>query len=215
MPLSGSIIRRRCPMESIELSAYDQSWYDRGRSAAVAGLWDLVETFLIHPSPHACFAWRRFWYRRFGAAIGRGVRIRKSVKCTHPWKLAIGDHAWIGDEATLYCLERVSIGANAVVSQQAYVCTGSHDHRDPAFGLRVSPVTIGDGAWVALGAVVMPGVTVGEGALIGARAVLTRDALPWTIYLGSPARASSARTLDGGGAGDARAARNATDAGAA
>lgn len=179
----------------VRLDLYDQSHYNRGRPNWVVVVWDLVQQLLIHSSPHPCFAWRRFWYRRFGATIGHDVRIRKSVRCNYPWKLKIGDHAWIGDEVTLYTLDHIEIGAHAVVSQQAYLCTGSHDHCDPAFGLIVKPIIVGRGAWIALGALIMPGVHVGDGALIAARAVVTKDALPWTIYRGAPAVASGMREL--------------------
>jgi putative colanic acid biosynthesis acetyltransferase WcaF len=179
----------------IDLRAYDQSWYQRGRTMLVVAVWDLMQTFLIHLSPHGMFAWRRLLYRLFGAKIGNNVRMRKSVTCNYPWKLSIGDNSWIGDEVNLYCLERISIGANVVVSQQAYICTGSHDPTDPAFGLKVNPVQIKDGAWLAVGALVMPGLIIGEGALIGARAVLTKDAKPWTVYMGCPARPAGERKL--------------------
>ncbi len=158
-------------------------------------MWDLVQQMLINPSPHPFYGWRRFWYRLFGAQLGEGVLIRKSVRCNYPWNVTIGEHAWIGDEATLYALAAINIGGHAVVSQQAYICTGSHDHRDPHFGLIVKPVHIGCGAWIALGALVMPGVTIGEGALIAARAVVTRNAAAWTVYRGSPAVATGPREL--------------------
>ncbi len=180
----------------IDLHAYDQSWYRRGRGAFIVILWDLVQTFLIHPSPHPFYAWRRFWYRVFGATIGENVLLRKSVHCNYPWRLSIGKNSWIGDEATLYCLQYVHIGENVVISQQSYLCSGTHDHRDPHFGLIVKPIVIEDGAWVALGALVMPGVTVHAGALVGARAVLTKDALAWTIYQGLPAHSVGQRILD-------------------
>lgn len=179
----------------VHLDSYDQSWYSRGRSPLVIFLWQLVQAVLVQWSPQPCYGWRRFLYRSFGARIGAGVLIRGSVSCNYPWKLSIGDHSWIGEGATLYCLDRIDIADHVVISQQSYLCTGSHDHRDPAFGLVTKPITIAHGAWIALGAVVMPGVTVGEGALIGARAVLTRDAQPWTVYLGSPAVAAGPRTL--------------------
>lgn len=180
---------------AIRLDRYDQSWYSRGRGAVIVGLWDLVQTCLIRPSPHVCFGWRRFWYRLFGARIGRGVLIRKTVECNYPWRLTIGEHAWIGERAHLYALDDIEIGAHAVISQQAYICTGSHDLHDPHFGLQTAPVHIGAGAWVALGATVMPGVRVGAGAVVGARALLLRDAEPWTVYLGAPARAAGQRML--------------------
>lgn len=179
----------------VDLGRYDQSWYSRGRSALVIVLWEVVQRILIQGSLHPMFAWRRFWYRCFGAKIGKRVLIRRSVTCNYPWKLAIGDRSWIGDDVVLYTLERIEIGADAVVSQRAYLCTGSHDHCDPAFGLVVKPIRIGDSAWVAIDALVMPGVTVGEGALVAARALLTRDAAPWTIYIGQPARAAGNRAL--------------------
>lgn len=179
----------------VRLAEYDQRWYSRGRSALVVALWDLVQTFLIAPSPHGFYGWRRWLYRRFGADVGRGARIRKGVRCNYPWKVRIGEDSWIGDGVELYALDRISIGSNVVVSQQAYLCTGSHDLRDPRFGLITRPVTIADGAWIALGALVMPGVTVGFQAVIGARAVLTRNAEPGTIYRGCPATACGRRQL--------------------
>lgn len=179
----------------IDLSRYDQSWYSRGRSALVIVLWEVVQRLLIHGSLHPMFGWRRFWYRCFGARIGKRVLIRRSATCTYPWKLSIGDRSWIGDDVVLYSLERIDIGADAVVSQRAYLCTGSHDHSDPAFGLVVKPIRIGDCAWVAIDALIMPGVSVGEGALVAARSLLTRDAAPWTIYRGQPAKAAGVRSL--------------------
>jgi putative colanic acid biosynthesis acetyltransferase WcaF len=185
------------PPSQIALDRYDQSWFKRGRNAVVVLLWDVVQAICIHGSLHPMYGWRRFWYRLFGAQIGAGVRIRRTVNCTYPWKLAIGEHSWIGDQATLYCLECITIASHVVISQQAYLCTGSHDSSDPHFGLIVKPIRIDHGAWVALGALVMPGIHIGEGAVIAARAVLTHDALPWTIYAGAPAKPCSERNLVG------------------
>jgi putative colanic acid biosynthesis acetyltransferase WcaF len=185
------------PPPRIHLDRYDQSWYSRGRSVFVVMLWELVQMVLIHGSLHPMYAWRRFWYRVFGARIGAHVLIRRTVICNYPWNVTIGEHSWIGDGATLYALESITIGSHVVISQQAYLCSGSHDHRDPAFGLVVKPITVEHGAWIALGALIMPGVRVGEGAVIAARAVLTRDAAPWTLHRGAPAVAVGPRELRG------------------
>lgn len=181
----------------IHLDLYTQSGYNRGRSLLVVTLWDLVQTFLIHLSPHGMYGWRRMLYRLFGAKVGRNVLIRKSARCNYPWKITIGNNSWIGDEAWLYALERITIGNNVVISQQAYLCTGSHDIEDPKFGLRTSPITIEDGSWVALGALILPGVTIAAGSVVAARSVLTKSTKPWTIYCGVPAIAVRHRPLSG------------------
>lgn len=187
------------PDQPIRLDLYDQSWYQRGRSSAVCVLWEVVDRFLVRPTPRVAYGWRAWWYRRFGARLGQGVHIAPDVHCKYPWRLAIGDHSWIGEGTDLYSLEDITIGAHVVISQRAVLCTGSHDPSDPRFGLRVAPIRIEDGAWVALEAVVMPGLTVGEGAIIGLRAVLTRDAAPWMIHLGQPARPVGPRRLTDAG----------------
>lgn len=179
----------------IDLSAYDQSWFSRGRSAFIVVAWELIQFFLIRPSPNFLYGWRRFWYRVFGAHVGKGVKIRKTVECVYPWRLSIGSWSMVGDHATLYTLDTITIGDSAVVSQFAYLCTGTHDVCDPAFGLRTTPIKVGNGAWVCLGATLMPGVSVGEGAVVGARALVTHDVPPWKIAVGIPAAVTGSRSV--------------------
>ncbi|MGM9424848.1 hypothetical protein [Hydrogenophaga sp. MI9] len=82
---------------------------------------------------------------------------------------------------------RISIGEKAIISQGAYLCAGTHDIADPHFQLKSYPIEIGAMAWVAAEAFVGPGVTIGEAAVIGARAVLFSDAKPYGVYVGNPA----------------------------
>ena len=82
----------------------------------------------------------------------------------------------------------ISIGSHATISQQAYLCSASHDPHDPKFTMLSAPITVGAKAWICARATVMPGVTVGEGAVLALGAVATRDLDPWTIYGGLPAR---------------------------
>jgi putative colanic acid biosynthesis acetyltransferase WcaF len=91
----------------------------------------------------------------------------------------------------------ITIGANAVVSQNAELCAGTHDVDDAEFSLVVKPITIGDNAWVAAGAFVGPGVTIGKGAVLGARAVAFKDIAPWEIHVGNPARLLRRREVVG------------------
>ena len=125
--------------------------------------------------------------RAFGARVGTNVLVRPSVRITYPWKISIGDRSWIGDHAELYSLGEITIGADAVVSQKAYLCTGSHDHRSPAFDIYANPIVVEDQAWVCADVFVHPGVVVGRGAVIAARSVLRSDAEPYGLYSGAPA----------------------------
>ena len=160
----------------------------RGRSQAFVQLWWLVQSLLMHPSPQVLYGWRRFLLRAFGAKIGRGVLIRPTVRVTYPWKVVIGDYCQIGDRAELYSLGPITIGRDSVVSQDSYICTGTHDHTDPTFPLVIDPIVIEDEAWVAAGAFVGPGVTIGRGAIVGARSVVFKDIPPGQIAVGQPAR---------------------------
>ena len=90
---------------------------------------------------------------------------------------------------------RVTIGAYAVVSQGAHLCAGTHDVEDAAFQLVARPIVIGARAWVAAEAFVGPGVTIGEGAVLGARACAMRDVAAWTICSGNPASVIRARRI--------------------
>lgn len=113
--------------------------------------------------------------RAFGATVGTGVTIRPAVKIHWPWKLAIGDDTWIGEESWLLNLEPITIGSDVCISQRAFLCTGSHDHDSPDFRYDNGPIVVEDGAWIALGALVLRGVTVGRGVVVPAGAVVRRN----------------------------------------
>lgn len=166
----------------------------RGRSAFTAQLWWLVQGSLFRASPDFMVGWRAALLRLFGARIGRGVRIRPTVRVRFPWRLVVGDHAWIGDDVELYSLGDIVIGANAVVSQRSYLCTGTHDYRDPGFAILAKPIFVEAESWICTDVFVGPGVTVGQGAIIAARSTLLEDAQPMMIYAGSPARPVKPRT---------------------
>ena len=141
----------------------------RGRPGWFVQLWWLVQTTLFRGSPQVLYGWRRGLLRAFGARIGRGVIIRPSVQVTYPWKLRIGDHAWIGDNVVLYTLGEIEIGAHAVVSQRSYLCTGNHDYTRPTFDIYAKPIVIGEQVWLATDVFVAPGVDIGTGTVVGAR----------------------------------------------
>ena len=120
--------------------------------------------------------------------MGRHVVIRPSVRITYPWKVSIGDYAWIGDGAELYSLAEIEIGNHAVVSQFSYLCGGDHDYRSSDFAIQGRPIRIADEAWVASHTFIAPGVSIGKGAVIGARSAVFTDMPAGMLCVGSPCR---------------------------
>ena len=113
----------------------------------------------------------------FGAKIGKGVLIRSTVKVQFPWKVKIGDFSRIGDDVFLYSLGGIEIGSNVVISQRSYLCTGSHDFTKRDFPIYTKKITVDDEVWIVSDVFVVPGVTVGRGAVIGARSSVFEDML--------------------------------------
>lgn len=143
---------------------------------------------LFQLTPRTAFAARAALLRIFGAKVGRHVHVYRTARIYIPFNLEIGDEASIGEWALVYSLGPVKIGARATISHQSHLCAGTHDYRDPAMPLERSALTIGPDAWVCADAFVGPGVSVGEGAVVGARGVVTRDIADWTVFAGNPAQ---------------------------
>ena len=150
-------------------------------------LWELAQP-VLHLIPRHFWGLRRWLLRLFGAQVGREVRIHRTVRIAIPWTLRIDDEAAIGDWVQIYNLGQISIGAQATVSQGAHLCAGTHDHRRLDLPLVKCTIEIGRGAWICADAFVGPDVTVGDFAIVGARAVVVRDVAPGAIVAGNPAR---------------------------
>jgi len=165
-------------------------------------LWMVVQGTLFRYSWHNWYAFRRALLRLFGARIGRSVSVRPTARIEIPWLLEIGDYCSVGDFARVYNLGPITIGRRVSVSQYAHLCAGSHDHTRADLPLTRPPIAVHDNAWLAAECFVGPGVTVGEGAILGARGCAFKDLAPWTIYGGNPARAIGHRSLQDGDPGD-------------
>jgi putative colanic acid biosynthesis acetyltransferase WcaF len=178
-----------------DLSRFRLPRGSRGRPTWFVQLWWLFDALFVRPTPQGFYFWRRFALRLFGATVGRKVLVRPGVRVTFPWKVVIGDYCWIGDNATLYSVANITIGEHSVISQEAYLCTGTHDHCDMSFSLVASPITAEPECWIAARTFVGPGVRIGRGAVVGVGAVVLSDVEPATIVAGVPARKLGIRTL--------------------
>lgn len=161
-------------------------------------LWEIVWAVFFRPTPRWCLnGWRCFLLWAFGARIGKGVRIQGSARVWQPWRLAICDNSWIDGGVSLYCVDDIKIGSNAVISEGAFICTASHDFGSETFNLVTKPIEIGDSAWVCARAIVLPGVKIGDGAVVAAGAVAAKDVPPWTVVAGNPAKEIGERVVSG------------------
>ena len=151
---------------------------------------------LFHVIPRPLFGVRNWLLRRYGGQVGRSVRISNTAKIQYPWLLTIGDYSAIGDHAIVYNLGPLTIGCRVTISQYAHLCGGTHDHRSTDFELMRCPIHIDDDAWIAADAFVGPGVKVGQGAIVAARAVVVREVPAWSIVAGNPARRIGQRQSD-------------------
>lgn len=158
-------------------------------------LWSFGK-LLFKYSPRIAFGYRNFILRLFGAKIGKHVHIYSSTIIWFPWNLEIGDWSAIGEDTLVYNLGRIIIGEKATISHRAHLCAGTHDYTNPTLPLLRPEIHIGNQAWVCANSFIGPGVTVSEGAIVGAGSVLMKDAESWGIYAGNPAKFIKKRIMN-------------------
>lgn len=161
------------------LSGFSGSGYDKGRSKLIQAAWLAASDLIMHWWVPAAI--RTATLRAFGAKIDDGVLIRHRVRIHWPWKLTVGRDTWIGEGTWILNLEPVTIGHDVCISQDVLLCTGSHDRRSPTFEFDNGPITVADNSWIAARATVLRGVTIGQGAVVAATALVTRDVAPGDV----------------------------------
>ncbi len=150
-------------------------------------VWNLCWAVFYRLSPRPFHAWRSFLLRCFGATMGSNCHFYPGSKVWAPWNLVCADQVTAGDGVEIYNAAPVTLDSHAILSQNAYLCTATHDYDDPAFPLIAYEMHIGAYAWVCAKASVAPGVNMGEGAVLGLGSVATRSMEAWTVYAGVPA----------------------------
>ncbi|SFH06601.1 WcaF family extracellular polysaccharide biosynthesis acetyltransferase [Pontibacter chinhatensis] len=160
-------------------------------------IWGVVVLLLFRYSPKPFHSWRAFLLRLFGAKVGRGVHVYPQVKIWAPWNLELADECGIGNGTNLYSMGKIFIGKRAVVSQGAHLVAGTHDYTKPGFPLVTKPILVGDHAWIAAEAFIHPGIIIGEGSVIAARSVVTRNMPAWMVCGGHPCKPIKERILEG------------------
>ena len=155
-------------------------------------LWRAIEKILwLLPN-----ALRISLLRLFGAKIGKRCLICRGAKFYAPWNFECGDFVCVGPRAEIYCKDKVIIGSQVIISQDAYLCTASHDITSQTMELVAKPIKIGNNAWIAAKATVLPGVAIGDGVVIGACSVVAKDVPEWTVAVGNPAKIVKQRKIE-------------------
>ena len=140
-----------------------------------------------------------YWKNVLGKA-GKQIRIRWDVIISHPGNCLIGDRVFIGDGCRLYANDRIEIGSDTMLAAECMLITRNHIYTDPQVsissqGHKTAPIVIGRDVWVGFRCVVLPGVTIGDGAVVAAGAVVTKDVPSHSIVGGVPARIIGKRQL--------------------
>jgi acetyltransferase-like isoleucine patch superfamily enzyme len=131
-----------------------------------------------------------FWRRLFGF-MGQGTLVYGPLRIIFPENVYIGERCTLNDGDMLNARDRITIGDDVHIGASVIITTAGFDYQKPRSERRhnKAPVTIEDGAWIAAGARIMPGVTIGHDAVVGAGSVVVQDVAPKTLVFGVPARA--------------------------
>lgn len=150
--------------------------------------WSIVSCLLFYPFALPIFnIWRINLLRIFGAKIGKGSIVYSSANIPNPKALEMGNYSCIGPNVKLH-IEKIIIGSKVTISQGSYLCSASHDINQINKPFICSPIKILDFSWIAAESFIHMGVTVGEGAVVGARSVVIKDVEPWSVVGGNPAK---------------------------
>jgi len=131
----------------------------------------------------------------FGAKLSGVPFIHSTARIQIPWKLTMQHRACLGERANAYSLGKIDIQEGATIAQEAYLCTGSHDFNDPSLQLITKPITIGKNTFIGARAMILPGVSIGNQAIVGAMSVLSKDVPDYQIVAGNPAKKIGERAI--------------------
>lgn len=156
--------------------------------------WRITWTLFAAWTPPPMHRWRIWLINLFGGQVAPTCSVYGSVRIWYPPFLKMEHAAALGPGVDCYSMGLIELGPYSVVSQRAFLCTGTHDITGRNFQIKAKPIRIGANAWIAAEAFVGPGVTIGEGSILSARGAAFRDLQPWTVYVGNPAEAKKTRT---------------------
>jgi acetyltransferase-like isoleucine patch superfamily enzyme len=140
---------------------------------------------------------RNFYYRKImGFKIGKDCSIHMHCAFDCAQNLVVGKNSVINSRCRLDNRGSITIGENVSISQEVIILTADHDVNAADFAGRSMEVIINDYVWIGTRATILPGITVGKGALIAAGAMVTKDVIPYAVVAGIPAKVIKMRRED-------------------
>ena len=126
--------------------------------------------------------------KSFGANLSGMPFIHSTTRIQIPWNLTMKHRACLGEHANAYSLGKIDIQEGATIAQEAYLCTGTHDFKDPSLQLITKPITIGKNSFIGARAMILPGVSIGDQAIVGAMSLVSKNVPDHQIVAGNPAK---------------------------
>lgn len=158
-------------------------------------LWGAVWIILFRTSPRFLHFWRTMLLKIFGAKLHPTARVYPRARIWAPWNLIMHKGACVSDDVDVYNVATITIGEFSTVSQYSYLCAASHDFEDVTQPLTTAPIVIGRRCWIAADVFIAPGVTIHDGAVVGARSSVFEDVPEWMVASGTPAKANRKRRI--------------------
>ena len=160
-------------------------------------LWSITWFIFATPLPRSLGnQWKIMLLRLFGAKISNSAVIYSSVKIYAPWNLEMKEYSCFAPEVDCYNVDKIVIGAHSTISQKSYLCSASHDVTKGSNPLITAPIIIKDQVWIGAAVFIGMGVTIEQGAVIGATSSVYKDVEAWAIVGGNPAKFIKNRILD-------------------
>jgi putative colanic acid biosynthesis acetyltransferase WcaF len=182
--------------QKTNLNKFNNSWYNSGASKPKMLLWYFTNLIFFTSRWLPLSGPKVMLLRLFGAKVGKGVVIKPAVNIKYPWRLAIGNHVWIGEQVWIDNLENVDIGDHVCISQGAMLLCGNHNYKKSAFDLIVGKIILEEGTWIGAQTVVCPGVVCKSHSLLTVGSIATSSLKAYTIYQGNPASAVKERVIN-------------------
>lgn len=153
--------------------------------------WKMVNYTVFRFTPPFFSIFRKFrvmLLKMFGADIDWNVSVHPLANIDYPWNLVMRNKSSLGERCWIYAMNHICIDEFTCIGKDVYLLTGSHNIEKNSFDLITKPITIGKGAWIATGSLILPGIIIGDYSVVAAKAVVCKNVMSYSVVGGNPAK---------------------------